>query len=107
MKEKPTVTLDTSRLLWVDIREAKPNPMFTEGLRQTVRFLVYNRKVKCAACGKRKKVMWTMLCQFTAGDFEASHFELKMFPKTFDPLTPVCDDHPLGLPKDLVTEKKT
>ena len=96
--------LDLRKLLWVDIREAKPNTLFSEEQRQMVRFLVYNRKVKCAACGKKKKVMWTQLCSFTAGDLEASQFALKVYPQIFDPLTPVCDDHPLGLPHDLVVE---
>jgi hypothetical protein len=98
-KEKgtKTETVDLSWLLWVDIYEAKPNPMFTEDMRQMIRFLRYNRKIPCAACGKKTKKMWTMLCSFTAADF--GKFALKRFPKTFDPLTPVCDAHPLGLPK--------
>lgn len=81
--------------------------MFTEGQRQTVRFLRYNRKIECKACGKKSKLMWTMLCEFTAGDMKTSSIELKMFPQTFEPLTPVCDDHPLGLPESCkVVEKK-
>jgi hypothetical protein len=43
----------------------------------------------------RRRVMWTMLCQFKAGDMEKSMFVLKMG-KSHPPLTPVCGDHPLA-----------
>jgi hypothetical protein len=83
-------------ILYVDIREAKPNKMFSEEQRQGVRFLVYNRAIPCAACGKKRRVMWTMLCQFKAGDTEHSFVVLKNYAQSFAPLTPVCGDHPLG-----------
>jgi hypothetical protein len=44
-------------ILAVEILEAKPNSMFTEEQRATVRFLRFNRRVRCAECGKRLKVM--------------------------------------------------
>lgn len=82
-------------ILWVEILEAKPNKMFSERQRQCVRFLRYNRHVACAACGKKARVMWTLICQFRAVDFERSHIVAKFFPRSFTPLTPVCSDHPL------------
>lgn len=93
-KPKPK-SIDLSKLLWVDVREAKPNPLFTEDQRQMIRFLVYNRAVPCAACGKKKKGLWTMLCTFKAGDMNATAFVMQDYPTSFAPLTPVCCDHPL------------
>lgn len=84
------------QILCVDIREAKPNKMFSEAMTLMVRFLVYNQPIPCAACGKKRKVMWTMRCQFKAGDLEHSLVVLKDYPQSFAPLTPVCDDHPIG-----------
>lgn len=81
--------------LFVDIREAKPNKMFSEQQRQSVRFLCYNQKVACAACGKKAKTLWTMLCQFKAVDFENSVMVARDFEASFAPLTPVCSVHPL------------
>jgi hypothetical protein len=91
-------------ILCVDIREAKPNKMFSEAMTRMLRFLIYNQAIPCAACGKKKKAMWTMRCQFTAGDSEHSLFVLKKYPQSFAPLTPVCDDHPIG--PDWLEEKK-
>lgn len=82
-------------ILYVEIREAKPNKMFSEQQRAMVRFLLYNQKVACAACGKKAKTMWTMLCQFKAVDFENSIMVAKDFEASFAPLAPVCGDHPL------------
>lgn len=82
-------------ILWVQILEAKPNKMFTEKQRQAIRFLRYNRHVACAACGKKARLMWTMICQFKAVDFERNHFTCEDFPQSLAPLTPVCSDHPL------------
>ena len=81
-------------LLWVDVCEAKPNKLFTEEQRQTVRFLRYSRTVPCAECGKKRKVMWTMLCQFIATSM--GQFALHESGKSHAPLTPVCGDHPIG-----------
>jgi hypothetical protein len=78
-------------LLWVQICEARPNKMFTEAQRQTVRFLRFNRHVPCVACGKQVRIPWTMLCEFKAGDMTG--FALQFYPQTFPPLTPVCSDH--------------
>jgi len=83
-------------LLVVEILEAKPNKMFTEEQRSWVRFLRYNRWIKCAECGKKRKVMWTMLCTFVAHNF--GPFTMTQSEKVHMPLTPVCGEHPLGLP---------
>jgi hypothetical protein len=89
-------------ILWVQILEAKPNKMFTKEITDMLRFLRFNHAVPCAACGKKKRTLWTMLSQFKAVDFENSQFVAKEFPQSFAPLTPVCDDHPLhpDWPKD-------
>lgn len=85
-------------LLQVQVLEAKPNKMFTEDVRQTVRFLRYNQSVVCAECGKKRKVMWTLLCEFEAHNL--GDFALKQSGKVHAPLTPVCGDHPLSPPKE-------
>lgn len=103
IKPKPTKA-DKERwkkldaLLRVEICDAKPNPMFSEAQRQSIRFLRYNKFIPCAACGKKVKVHWTMLIEFKAVDMSGSSFSFvaKEYPKTFAPLTPVCGDHPLG-----------
>ena len=79
---------------WVEILEAKPNKMFTEAHRALVRFLRYNVSIKCAECGKRRRVLWTMLCSFQALDMGM------LIPKrsgvVHNPLTPVCQSHLLA-----------
>lgn len=97
--ESGPTTIDVSKLLWVEVLEAKPNKMFTEEHRQIVRFLRYSKAVPCAACGKKRKLHWTMLCQFTA--MKMAKFAMSPYPKVFDPLTAVCSDHPLGLPESV------
>lgn len=82
-------------LQWVAVHEAKRNPMFPDWLRESVRFLVFKKAVACRACGKKGTTLWTMLCDFRAGNVEESQFVLKHYPAVFEPLTPVCDDHPL------------
>lgn len=84
------------KILVVEILEAKPNPLFTEPQRQCVRFLRYNQHIPCAECGKKRRVMWTMLYQFKCGDMKNSLFTLQFSTKSHAPLTPVCDDHPLA-----------
>lgn len=97
-KAAPEGTIDLSKLLWVDIREMKPNPLHEEWQRRSVRGLIYNRPVQCSVpeCGKKKRGMWTMLCTFKVGDMEGSVMVLKNFPGVFAPLTPVCSDHPIS-----------
>jgi hypothetical protein len=84
-------------ILVVQILEAKPNPMFTEEQRAAVRFLRFNQTVPCAECGHRRKVMWTMLCEFYAHSLSAPPgLPVLGKGKKHAPLTPVCGDHPLG-----------
>lgn len=81
-------------ILFVNICEAKPNKFFTEEQRRMVRFLRYNKKIECVECHKKKKTMWTMLCQFKCGNMKEKSFSLRMG-ESHQPLTPVCDEHPL------------
>lgn len=76
--------------------EAKPNPMFTEEQRATVRFLRYSQAVPCAECGKRSKHHWTVVFSFKATSMVAGAFTLQESGKVHMPLTPVCQDHPLA-----------
>lgn len=80
-------------ILCVQILEAKPNKLFTEEQREGIRFLRYNKFVACARCGKKKKTLWTMLCQFQAAIF--GEHSLNKGDESYLPLTPVCQDHPL------------
>lgn len=89
--------------LTVQILEARPNPLFTEAHRELVRFLRYEGdKVPCAECGKRKKILWTMLCSFQAWDLGG--FAPKKSGKIHVPLTPVCQTHLLAAEMDEVDE---
>jgi hypothetical protein len=81
-------------ILYVSICEGKPNAMFTEQQRQSIRFLIYNKPVVCAECGKKFKKMWTMLCQFTAPTM--ANLVMAESGKSHLPLTPVCNDHLLA-----------
>jgi len=84
--------------LAVEILEAKPNRMFSEDMRQLIRFLRYNQPVPCQACGKKARIHWAFLAEFDAIDFGRSQFVATSFGKAFAPLTPVCQDHPLQPP---------
>ena len=86
-------------LLQVSVREAKPNKMFTEEQRQDVRFLIYNRPVACAHCGRKTRSHWTLLCAFRSmAALEDMPFggDLSHNDKSFPPLTPVCGEHALA-----------
>lgn len=83
-------------LLCVEVLEAKPNSLFSEVERSWIRFLRYNRSVACTECGKRRRVMWTMLCEFYAYDMNAHGFALVTPEKKHPPLEPVCGEHPLA-----------
>ncbi len=81
-------------VLQVHILEAKPNPMFTEAQRETVRFLRYSHAVECAECGRRSKNHWTSLMSFKAMDMRGNSFTLRSATdKVHPPLTPVCSAH--------------
>lgn len=81
-------------ILTVQILETKPNPMFTEEQRRMVRFLRFNRTVPCTECGKRRKIMWTMLCEFYAHSM--GELVLKKSMKIHKPMDEVCGDHLLA-----------
>lgn len=89
-----------NELLKVEILDAKPNPMFSEAQRKLVRFLRFSRSVRCAQCGKKLRIHWTMLCQFIPqvgfGKNDKPTFALQPG-KSLAPLTPVCGDHPLAI----------
>ena len=92
-RNKQTKTKNASPgLLWVEIMEAEPNPLFTEEERQTVRFLKYTKAVACAECGKSEKLHWTMLCEFHC---VAGERRFKPSQKKHSPLTAVCAKHPI------------
>lgn len=80
-------------ILYVSVCKAKLNKMFSEEQRQAVLFLIYNQFICCTECGKKRKRMWTMLCQFKAAS--CGPHSLDESNKSHPPLTPVCQDHPL------------
>jgi len=94
LKTKRNSTTAKPEILCVQILEAKPNQMFTEEQRAAVRFLRFNRSVACMECGKKKKVMWTMLCEFYAHSM--GQFAVLKSTKTHQPLEAVCGDHLLA-----------
>jgi len=75
----------------VQILEAKPNPMFSEEQRQTVRFLRYSKHVRCAECGKKQRTLWTSTFTFVTVDIGVL-VPIKSG-KRHPPLTPICTDH--------------
>ena len=93
-------------ILHVEILEAKPNQMFAEAQRQAIRFLRFNRSVPCTECGKRRRVMWTMLCEFYAYDFNTPGFTLVKPDKKHPPLDAVCGAHPLAPAWPSATEEQ-
>jgi hypothetical protein len=86
-----------NKILAVQIYEAKPNKLFSEEQTAWIRFLRYNKPIKCAECGKKTKKLWTALSEFVAYSMVSLTMETSC--KIHLPLTPVCDDHPLGLPE--------
>jgi len=80
-------------LLYVEIFYAKPNKSFTEEQGQAVRYLYYNKKVICAECGKKRKIMWTLLCRFRC--LLTKTLAGGLSDKVHPPLTPVCSHHTL------------
>jgi hypothetical protein len=81
-------------LLYVNVCEAKPNPLFTEQQRAAVRFLIYNKSVPCAECGKKLRKHWTMICEFMAHSMGT--FAVQKSGLVHPPLSPVCGAHLLG-----------
>jgi hypothetical protein len=78
-------------VITVQILEAKPNKLFTEEQRAWVRFLRYSHAVRCAECGKRRRLHWTMLFSFEA---KSMGFVIPVPGKGAHlPLTPVCASH--------------
>jgi len=78
------------------ICEPKPNPMFDEWQHRNTRFLIFKKPVKCVACGKKRKRMWTLLWEFRAANMEDGLPVMQYYPQVFAPLTPVCVAHPIG-----------
>lgn len=89
-------------ILAVSIHEAKPNKLFSEEQRAAVRFLRYNQTLPCEECGRRRKVMWTMLCEFYAHSM--GQFSVTKSGKKHTPLTAVCGDHLLAPAFPIETE---
>lgn len=101
--------LKWENILQVQLIEAKPNKMFSEDQRASIRFLRYSRAVKCAECGRKRKLHWTSLLSFKAIDMKTPSFVARSATNiVHPPLTPVCTDHPLALaempPVDLKTK---
>jgi len=94
VRDQPQKHKKQRGILTVQILEAKPHKMFTEAQRAAVRFLRFNRTVACTECGKRRKVMWTMLCEFYA--HSAGFLVVKKSTKIHKPMDEVCSDHLLA-----------
>lgn len=103
MKKKPVKQVRL-RICDVKLLEAKPNKLFTEIQRASVRFMHFTQPVKCAYCGCKGRYKWTSLKFFHIAEI----FEMKVGGKVMDrgpfgknrtgrelfpPLTPVCQKH--------------
>ena len=93
MKAGSTDTTPTP--LVVGLYEARPNKMFTEEQRATVRFLRYNQLVACSECGRRSKTHWTVVYSFYAHSM--GFLVPKRSGKVHRPLDPVCRAHILAI----------
>jgi hypothetical protein len=95
--KKPNAGQDPAapRPLWVGLYEARPNKMFTEEQRASVRFLRYSELVACSECGRRSKTHWTVLCSFEAQSL--GFLVPKRSGKVHRPLDPVCRAHILAM----------
>lgn len=82
-------------ILAVQILEAKPNKLFTEEQRAAVRFLRFNQWVPCRECGRRRKILWTMLCEFYAHSM-GKQIGIEESTKKHQPLEEVCANHLLA-----------
>lgn len=82
-----------AELLTVAIVEMKPNKMFPEEQTAWIRGLTYSRPIACADCGRKRRKMWTALYEFRSFTMDGIG---SMSRKVFQPLTPVCDEHPIG-----------
>ncbi len=80
----------------VTIAEARPNKLFSEELRQAIRFLRFSAPVACAECGTQRKTHWTMLMVFTAQTMPKQGFVLHASGKRHAPMRPVCRAHLLA-----------
>ncbi len=72
---------------------AGDNPMFPPIMTAMIRFARYEKPVRCAHCGKKRKLHWTMLVPFwpqEMGGFAVSDGEF------MEALTPVCREHPMS-----------
>ena len=73
--------------------EAKPNPMFSEAMRQIVVFLRFKKAVPCEHCGRRSRWHWTMRLPFRAHDLGPS--AVVAGDTVLLAGSPVCRKHPL------------
>jgi hypothetical protein len=70
--------------------------MFSEEQRAAVRFLRFNQWLPCRECGRRRKVMWTMLSEFYAHSMGAGSLGIQRSAHKHPPLDAVCGDHLLA-----------
>lgn len=83
----------------VDWRKPEPNPLWPDEIRLLIRFRVHPKRVKCAICDRKMKVMWTMLCPFVAHSMTG----FTMVPSDpLQPLAEVCADHPIAPRADIM-----
>ena len=92
--KKKAKTSERRKVFGVSVCEPAPNPLFDEFTHAVTRFLIFDKPVKCAHCGKTRKKHWTQLIFFRV--MEPTGFVLKASETEYPPLTPVCDDHILG-----------
>ena len=93
MSKKQVKTTGSDPATLVEVREARPNKMFSEEQRALVRFLRFSSAVPCAECGRRSKTHWTMLCEFKANTMA----QFSIIPgKRLWPMAPVCTKHPMA-----------
>jgi len=72
--------------------EAKDNQLFPPEITMLIRFLRPEKAIKCAVCGKKRKLLWTMLVPFKGQIM----LQFSMEPSDeLAALTPICDDHPI------------
>lgn len=92
----PTPSADPQRSITVEVFEARPNKLFTEEMRQLIRFLRFSEAVLCAECGTKRKTHWTMTVPFKAHTWPKNSFALQESGTIHQPGNQVCRQHLLA-----------
>ena len=70
----------------------RANPMFLPEMSVLLRFVHYQRPVKCPNCGRMVAKHWTLLCPFRVASMKECQFTLIWSTRIYQPGETVCDE---------------